>query len=521
MTPQEGTSLLCAPEHSSVLADQPPEPSGPPALLLRDDAGTTTRPEAVADRSVPTWANRYINALRWTDSAVIALALAVAFVIRFPRGASAVSLGGDVRAPYLWLVFALGAAWCGALALRRTRHRRLIGTGSAEYAAVFSASWLAFAMVAVVCFMLQLELARGFLAIAFPLGTILLLAGRHLARTALYRRRTRGLCMDKVLVVGAPSRAAEIVENLSALPAAGLSVAGVCVPGHGNDTVAGAPVLGSFDNVVVTALTHDVDLVVVTGSGEMTTQLVKRLGWDLEGTGVELALAPALYDIAGPRIVRRPINGTNLLHVDEPKFTGPKYVLKSSVDWFMAALLLAALAPLFLAVAVLVKATSPGPVFFRQERIGRNGAPFRMWKFRSMYRDAEARLAELQALNEGNGVLFKMKDDPRVTSVGRVLRRFSVDELPQLLNVLAGEMSLVGPRPPLAHEVQGYEEHVNRRLLVRPGLTGLWQVSGRSDLSWEDSVRVDLDYVENWSLLGDLLILVRTAGAVLSPNGAY
>jgi lipopolysaccharide/colanic/teichoic acid biosynthesis glycosyltransferase len=174
-----------------------------------------------------------------------------------------------------------------------------------------------------------------------------------------------------------------------------------------------------------------------------------------------------------------------------------------------------------LAVAIAVKVSSPGPVMFRQERVGRHGRPFVMHKFRSMYVDAEARLAQLQHLNDRDGVLFKMRDDPRVTPVGRFIRRYSLDELPQLFDVLLGTMSMVGPRPPLPREVARYHEDVRRRLLVKPGLTGLWQVSGRSDLSWEESVRLDLSYVENWFLGLDLSIIARTVRAVLARSGAY
>ncbi len=181
------------------------------------------------------------------------------------------------------------------------------------------------------------------------------------------------------------------------------------------------------------------------------------------------------------------------------------------------------LSPVLLVLALLVKVTSTGPVFFLQERVGLNGSTFHMIKFRSMVVDAEQRLQELSALDraEGNTVLFKMKNDPRVTRVGAFMRRYSLDEVPQLFNVLVGSMSLVGPRPPLAREVERYDVHVHRRFLVKPGMTGLWQVSGRSDLSWEDSVRLDLYYVENWSMVGDLLILWRTARAVVAKDGAY
>jgi exopolysaccharide biosynthesis polyprenyl glycosylphosphotransferase len=218
----------------------------------------------------------------------------------------------------------------------------------------------------------------------------------------------------------------------------------------------------------------------------------------------------------------RPFIGLPLLHVEEPEFAGFKRVVKGAMDRLAAGLAVLLLVPVLGAIAVAVRLDSPGPVLFRQTRIGRGGREFTMLKFRTMVVDAEARRGDLLALNQNaDGLLFKMADDPRVTRVGRVLRRFSVDELPQLFNVLSGRMSLVGPRPPLPAEVALYDDSVRRRLLVKPGLTGLWQVSGRSDLTWEESVRLDLRYVENWSLLLDIMILWKTGFAVVRARGAY
>ncbi|MET4003012.1 exopolysaccharide biosynthesis polyprenyl glycosylphosphotransferase [Arthrobacter sp. UYCu511] len=248
---------------------------------------------------------------------------------------------------------------------------------------------------------------------------------------------------------------------------------------------------------------------------------MRQLGWALSTSGTDLILAPALTDIAGPRIHTRPVAGLPLIHVTTPRLEGGKRVAKRLFDMSLSGILLLFFAPLMALVAVFIKGDSRGPVFFKQDRVGVLGEPFRMYKFRSMGVDAEARLPELQTDNDGSGLLFKLKSDPRVTRVGAILRRFSIDELPQLINVLNGEMSLVGPRPPLPAEVADYEDHVRRRLLVKPGLTGLWQVSGRSNLSWQDSVRLDLYYVENWSMTGDMVILIRTIRAVLQRDGAY
>jgi exopolysaccharide biosynthesis polyprenyl glycosylphosphotransferase len=210
-----------------------------------------------------------------------------------------------------------------------------------------------------------------------------------------------------------------------------------------------------------------------------------------------------------------------LIHVTTPTLEGGQRVAKRLFDVCASGVLIVLATPLMAAIALAIKLASPGPVLFKQERVGIQGAHFKMLKFRSMVIDAEQRLSELEHRNEGSGVLFKIKDDPRITPIGKLLRKYSLDELPQLFNVFAGSMSLVGPRPPLPKEVEGYEKDVRRRLLVKPGLTGLWQVSGRSNLSWQDSVRLDLYYVENWSLAGDVVILLKTARAVFHTTGAY
>jgi len=261
--------------------------------------------------------------------------------------------------------------------------------------------------------------------------------------------------------------------------------------------------------------------VMIAGELPGGRQQIRDLGWALENSRVELILVSRLTDVAGPRIHLRPVEGLPMVHVDLPQYSGFNHTVKRGIDLVIAGTALLMLAPLLVVIAVVVRIDSRGPALFRQERVGVQGAKFIMLKFRSMIVDAEQRRAELSSGNQGSGPLFKLKDDPRVTGVGAFLRRYSLDELPQLWNVLVGDMSLVGPRPPLPGEVAQYEERVNRRLLTKPGITGLWQVSGRSDLSWEDSVKIDLYYVENWSVTSDFLILLRTVRAVFRRNGAY
>ena len=282
------------------------------------------------------------------------------------------------------------------------------------------------------------------------------------------------------------------------------------------------PVVGTSATVIEALKKTSADTVAVGAWSDFNQSDLRRLSWELEGSGVALVVAPSLTDIAGPRIHIRPVAGLPLLHVEQPEFSGGRRLLKGSTDRLSALVVLLIASPVLLGLAIGVRVTSRGGALFRQTRVGVDGRTFTMFKFRSMYADAEARLADLENQNQNaDGLLFKMRDDPRVTPIGRWLRRFSLDEVPQLLNVVAGDMSLVGPRPPLPREVAQYGQDVRRRLLVRPGLTGLWQISGRSDLSWEESVRLDLHYVENWSLALDAMIIWKTVFAVLRRRGAY
>jgi exopolysaccharide biosynthesis polyprenyl glycosylphosphotransferase len=287
--------------------------------------------------------------------------------------------------------------------------------------------------------------------------------------------------------------------------------------------IAEVPVLGSLDEIAEVVRTSGADTVAVTATASFGPSAVRKLSWDLENTDAELILAPALTNIAGPRIHTQPVAGLPLIHVARPTYRGANRILKKSFDVVGSLLLLILFSPVLIVVAIAIKFTSPGPALFRQDRVGINGKSFRMMKFRSMEVDAEERLAKLRGERQdaGNDVLFKMRNDPRVTKIGRFIRRYSIDELPQLFNVVIGDMSLVGPRPPLKSEVDLYGDEVRRRLLVKPGMTGLWQVSGRSDLSWDDAVRLDVYYVENWSITGDIVIMWKTTKVVVSCAGAY
>jgi exopolysaccharide biosynthesis polyprenyl glycosylphosphotransferase len=283
------------------------------------------------------------------------------------------------------------------------------------------------------------------------------------------------------------------------------------------------PVLGNLTDVVDVLHELGADTVCVAAGPGITAGTLRELSYQLEGTGVDLLVSPVLTNVTGTRLSHRTIPGLPLLHVDEPELEGSRRMVKAVFDRTLGLLGLLAVTPLLLGIALAIRVTSHGPALFRQERVGRAGEVFKIWKFRTMHVGAHEDKQTLLGDNVHGleGVLFKMQVDPRVTRVGRFLRKYSLDELPQLVNVVLGHMSLVGPRPPLQEEVDRYEGHVHRRLLVKPGITGLWQVSGRADLPWEEAVRLDLHYVENWSLGLDVAVLCKTVMAVVRPTGAY
>ncbi|MGY2897567.1 exopolysaccharide biosynthesis polyprenyl glycosylphosphotransferase [Curtobacterium sp. PvP017] len=431
----------------------------------------------------------------------------------------------DLRLNYTAISVGVILLWLGALAIYDTRSARVLGVGSSEYRLVADSSVRVFGLLAIAAFIFHIELARGYVLIAFPIGILVLMLSRWMWRQWLVAQRRSGRYSAQVLLVGSTSSVLDIAAQLARTPEAGYRVLGATVSNGHTGMIPGSEIMsyGGFDDVQDALEQSGADTVVITSADDLPPERVRELSWTLEPGRQHLVVAPSLTDIGGPRIHTRPVQGLPLIHVETPTYSGRKLYTKRAFDVVGSALLIGALSPVLIVLAFIVKVTSHGPVLFRQERVGLDGASFTMLKFRSMVQDAEDQLQELGALDraEGNAVLFKMKDDPRITRVGAVMRRFSLDELPQLFNVVGGGMSLVGPRPPLQREVERYDSHVHRRFLVKPGMTGLWQVSGRSDLSWEDSVRLDLYYVENWSIIGDVVLLWRTARAVLMSRGAY
>jgi exopolysaccharide biosynthesis polyprenyl glycosylphosphotransferase len=479
---------------------------------------------AVTATAPPSWRRPYTRILGLGDLAVPLVVLGLA-TARF-------SLASDARAnapfslSYDVLSVVMAIVWWLTLNAFRTRSPRVIGHGTEEYRRVIRATCAAFAMMAVLAVAFKVDISRLYLAIAFPVGLLSLLLWRKVARVQLHRHRAAGRALSNVLVIGSRESACRIAASLAGVPQSGYRVTGAWVPDDEGDdepaTDRGIAVLDRKHTLQEMLWLTGADTVMVTDTEHLGPDGPRELAWGLEGTGIELMLSPNVVNVDGSRLHLHEITGLPILHLDEPQYAGASRLAKTLFDRVGAAVLILTLSPVLMVCAALVKLTSEGPALYVQDRIGRNGKPFPMIKFRSMRVGADAELAALVA-TEGKSIaeLPKLVDDPRVTAVGRVMRRYSLDELPQLFNVLKGDMSLVGPRPQRHFEVERYDHVATRRLTVRPGMTGLWQVSGRSNVDFTQAIRLDVSYVENWSLTGDLIILWRTFRAVMASDGAY
>jgi exopolysaccharide biosynthesis polyprenyl glycosylphosphotransferase len=461
------------------------------------------------------WTSSYLRRASIADCACALAAGLLAARIRF---------GGLEQIPvvYVFLLLATPVMWWICVLLAGGYDSRVIGLGSDEFRRIINAALGVAALVVITSYLTHLDLSRSYLGLALPWAAVADLGCRYLLRKRLHIRRGRGSCSHRVVAVGHADAVADLVTTLRRDRYHGLSVVASCVAGEADyERLAGVPVAGALDQVAAAVSEYDADTVAVLACPEMGPARLRELAWTLEKTGTDLFVAPVLLDVAGPRTTIRPVAGLPLMYLDHPDLSGGKQIIKGLFDRATAGGALILLAPLFIAIALAIKVIDPGPVFFRQSRVGRDGRKFTVYKFRTMRVDAERIKAQYAKANEGNGVLFKLRRDPRVTKTGRWLRRWSLDELPQLVNVLIGDMSLVGPRPALPEEAARYCNQMRRRLAVKPGITGLWQVSGRSDLAWEEAVRLDMRYVENWSFALDLQILWKTCSAVLGGTGAY
>jgi exopolysaccharide biosynthesis polyprenyl glycosylphosphotransferase len=480
-------------------------------------------PSGVFERS--NWQGGHLAKLRTTDFLVVLVAVNLAQLVRFGATSPLPSYPAYLMPTFSFL---FAVAWLFSLGGFRTRSPRLIGTGFEEYRRVVAASFWFFGAIAIVTLLLRIDIARGYLAVALPVGTVGLVLSRWAWHKSLVRKREAGRCQTAVLAFGERDAIAHLFDELTRNRSEGYSVVGVGIVAYGPSrgetlTLNGKeiPIVGDEGDMLDAIRTCGADTLAIAGTECLGVRGIRRLIWDLEPTGVDLVVSTGAMDVALSRLVMRPIAGLPMLHIEKPKYLGSKRYQKRAFDFCFSLAVLVLVSPLMALTAIVIKSTSKGPVFYASERIGIDGRPFSMLKFRTMVDDADQQLEHLLSVNENDGLIFKMKNDPRITPVGRFLRRYSIDELPQFINVLRHDMSVVGPRPPLRREVEAYDCDIIRRLLVKPGITGLWQVSGRSDLSWNEAVRLDLSYVDNWSMVGDFLIVLQTFAAVLLRKGAY
>jgi exopolysaccharide biosynthesis polyprenyl glycosylphosphotransferase len=459
------------------------------------------------------WMRTYVRQVAIADFSAAVVAAIAAVWVRF---------GAHPNDRYLILSLALPLLWVIAVRVFGGYEKRFLGTGSDEFRRVLNAGLSLTGALALISYAVNNELSRIYLLVGMQVIVVLDLLVRFVLRKRLHHRRAKGQCMSTVVAVGHEPAVRQLICELRRESHHGLQVVAACLAGESTAReLAGVPVVGDLDSAADVVRNLNAGTVAVLSCPEIDGVKLRTLAWELEKTGTDLCLAPALLDVAGPRTTVRPTAGLTLLHVDHPQLSGPRQVVKDLFDRSAAALGLLALSPLMLAIALTIRLSDHGPALFTQMRVGKGGEPFKIYKFRTMVVDAEARLAEIREKNESDGLLFKIRRDPRITAIGARLRKSSLDELPQLVNVLRGEMSLVGPRPALPEEAAKYVDLVRRRLVVKPGVTGMWQVNGRSELSWEETVRLDLRYVENWSFALDLQILWKTFSVILRGTGAY
>ncbi|WP_068428743.1 sugar transferase [Piscicoccus intestinalis] len=468
-----------------------------------------------------TWSDKYTHRLLGLDFLVGAVVVTLALVLGPARE--------DVGSGYIMASLAMPFVWVAMLALSRAYERRYLGVSDEEYRAVARATVTLLGVLAVAGMFVKVQWSRMYVITLivglFALGVL----ARRLMRHWLHALRRNGRLMQRTVVVGRADAVAELIRNIKSSPDQGMEPVAVCTSAmdardsewNSTTDIENVPVMGSPLEAISAVDLVDAEVVVVTSHPELAGKQLRRLAWALEERGVELVVSTGLLDVAGPRLSIRQSTDMSLLHIERPAATRRSVILKSLMDRTLAFFLILMLSPLFIGIALAIKVTDPGPVIFRQKRVGVRGEMFTIYKFRTMCVDAEKKLESLLHMSDGNAVQFKMKRDPRITGIGHFLRKYSLDELPQLFNVLFGTMSLVGPRPQSQAEVEQYEPDAMRRLHVRPGMTGLWQISGRSNLDWEQSIRLDLRYVDNWSPIVDLQILFRTFRAVVAGSGAY
>jgi exopolysaccharide biosynthesis polyprenyl glycosylphosphotransferase len=468
---------------------------------------------------------KYTRRLLITDTTAVVLSIFAAGFIHFEDLVNTFNTTTEgilrIQLNPASLAWAMGITWLLALKFNGSREDRIIGGGSDEYKRIFGSSITVISLLALAALFLKLDVSRLFVAFSLIFGTVALIAGRWAWRQWLRKKRESNQLKERVAIAGPATLIQELAEKLQK-DKQGPYTPSLLIPLSGK-LESKLKQEEDFTDPAETLRRHKIDALIVVGTDTMSSKRLKQISWNMEKSNATLIVAPGLLEVAGPRVHTRPISGMPLIEIETPKFSGGKYIIKQIFDITLATIALVLTAPIMLIVAIVVK-TDGGPIFFLQERHGKDGKIFKMIKFRSMIVGAEKLHEQLKKQKQNeltNSNMFKDPEDPRITKVGKFIRKYSIDELPQIFNVLKGEMSLVGPRPPLPSEVKDYENHVHRRLYVKPGITGIWQVSGRSALSWEETVRLDLSYVEDWSVVTDSLIILKTFQIVIRGRDAF
>ena len=417
--------------------------------------------------------------------------------------------------------------WLVALTVFKTREIKIIGSDFFEYRRIINASLTVLGLLAFNSLFFKVDVSRVFVTSLIVFGTLALLLERRIARAWLRKQRLQGRFKKRVAVYGPEELTADSVKRLSdnkdrefepVFTISGSKQLKLKMIATGEEKEF------NLQDLPEICRANKVELLKVVGSSSTSADMHKRLYWALDGHDISFVVSPAITGVSSSKLTTRVIAGTPLLEISSTKFSGPQYAIKTVMDVVLGTVAFLVSTPVVLVAAVIIKRQDGGPAFFKQTRVGLNGKEFTMYKLRSMKVGAELEHAERQAAlaeSAKNKNMFKDPEDPRVTKFGKVIRKYSIDELPQFLNVIKGNMSLVGPRPPLLSEVQEWKDHETRRLLVKPGVTGPWQIGGRSLLTWEETVAIDLGYVENWTVFGDLVILFRTLAYVLKGRGAF
>ncbi len=518
-------------DQSSAHGTSDPEAQGSdPEQSTETSSLTSAAPHVAASHSRVGWAPMHSHqdrphlhrdplkvyatrAVIWDILAVFA-ATAVGFILRWTIPYN-LNIGDGT---YVLFALVVVVSWILVLAIRGAYDTRILGVGSEEFKRIVGATAVVFAAIAIVSYGLKLDLSRGFVLIAFVVGMLLLLTVRWVLRAWLRHERMYGHFLHRTIVIGSGASQSELVDLLDKDPVAGFSV--VDVIDEPAADISEHDLEAWLDEVMARISLEDGDTVAVAGSPALGPRVIQRLAWRLEGPRVDLLVAPTVGDIAGPRVTMRMAADLPLLHLDEPHLTGPKRAIKRGLDIVFGTLLALLFLPFMVVAAIGTIFTSRGPVLYRQRRVGRSGDLITVTKFRTMHVGADQERDKYIGAPDGR-IRQRYRNDPRITPFGRFLRRWSIDEMPQVVNVITGSMSLVGPRPVLPEELGLFADADHRRHLTKPGLTGLWQVSGRKEVDWDERMRMDLEYVENWSPALDLVIVAKTAKVVLSGEGAY